>query len=479
MTLARKGLRIDLRSAFREAVESDGSVTREAVPVTGEDGRLQLVNVHVEPLAERNGGESLYVVVFTDRGPSVSIEDAQGRMPPADSGATLLLERELRDTKERLQALIEEYETALEELRSSNEELLSVNEELQSSNEELEASKEELQSLNEELNTVNGELTAKIDLLDRANSDLQNLFESTQIPTVFLDRDLVIRSFTPAVKDLFNILPGDRGRPLTDLNSRLDLPGFVEDIRKVFDEGVELEREVYHEGASAHFILRLAPYRDANRQTEGVVITFLDVTRLSDAQAHQQTLIAELNHRVKNMLMVAISIAQQTYKSTATREAFLEAFIGRLQAMSRSYELLSRENWTESSLAELISAELAPFGLERLNIDGPPVKLKPKTALSLGMVVHELATNAGKYGALSVPTGKISIQWAATESKEGDVLDLKWTELEGPKIAEATKRGFGLKLIERESSYNLGGSAEIDFNPDGLAVRLAFPLDDS
>src|SRR3569623_1701718 len=126
-------------------------------------------------------------------------------------------EKDLRVTRERLQSMIEDYETALEELKSSNEELVSVNEELQSTNEELEASKEELQSVNEELHTVNSELNGKVDALDRSNADLANLFESTKVATVFLDRDLVIRSFTPAVSQFFNMLPGDKGRPLTDL----------------------------------------------------------------------------------------------------------------------------------------------------------------------------------------------------------------------------------------------------------------------
>jgi two-component system CheB/CheR fusion protein len=479
MTLARKGLRLDLRSAFREAVESDTSVSRQAAPVAGDDGRIQMVDITIEPLVERHGEDPLYVVLFADRGPSLSVEEAAGRIPATESGAALLLEQELRETKERLQSLIEEYETALEELRSSNEELLSVNEELQSSNEELEASKEELQSLNEELNTVNAELTQKIDALDRAHNDLHNLFESTPIPTVFLDRNLAIRSFTPAMKDLFNILPGDRGRPLTDLNSRLPLSNLVEDIRSVFKRGRVVEREVSHPETSAHYLLRIAPYLDADRHTEGVVITFVDVTRLAQAQAHQQTLIAELNHRVKNMLMVAIGIAQQTYKNSATPDGFLEAFIGRLQAMARSYELLSRENWTESSLAELVRTELAPFGSERLTIEGPDIRLKPKLALSFGMVLHELATNAGKYGALSEPDGKVSVHWSKIAGESGEELDFRWLESDGPTLAKTTKRGFGLKLIEKETSYNLAGRAEIDFKPDGLGARIAFPIEAS
>ena len=142
------------------------------------------------------------------------------------------LERELRETRERLQSMIEEYETALEELKSSNEELVSVNEELQSTNEELEASKEELQSLNEELHTVNAELSGKVDALDRANSDLQNLFESTdsrhRVPRQQADHP----QLHAGGREVFNILPSDRGRPLTDLSSALDLPELVADLAR-------------------------------------------------------------------------------------------------------------------------------------------------------------------------------------------------------------------------------------------------------
>ena len=479
MTLARRDLRLDLRTAFREALDTGAKVVRPAVPVTGEDGRLQLVDITIEPLAERDGEDPLFVVLFTDNGLSLSVAEAQARIPESEAGAALILERELRDTKERLQSLIEEYETALEELRSSNEELLSVNEEMQSSSEELEASKEELQSLNEELNTVNAELIGKIDALDQANGDLRNLFESTQIPTVFLDCNLVIRNFTPTVQMLFNIRPADRGRPLTDLTSRLAMPGFIEDIRTVLETGESMESEARHQDAATDFIVRLSPYRGSDQQVEGVVVTFVDVTRLAKAHAHQQTLIAELNHRVKNMLMVAIGIAQQTHKSAATPETFLEAFIGRLQAMARSYELLSRENWTESSLIDLVKTELSPFGLERLSLEGPDVALKPKVALSLGMVLHELATNAGKYGALSVPEGQVSIRWDADIGIAGPHLEVHWSEKDGPPVTKPPRRGFGVKLIEKETSYNLGGQAEIDFAPSGLSARLAFPLEES
>jgi chromosome segregation ATPase len=132
------------------------------------------------------------------------------------------LRRQLLSTQEELQSLTEQHQTALEELRSSNEELHSVNEELQSTNEELETSKEELQSVNEELHTVNLQLSEKIGELDASNSDLRNLFDSTDIATIFLDRHLIIRSFTRAVTSLYNLIPTDQGRPVTDILSRLD-----------------------------------------------------------------------------------------------------------------------------------------------------------------------------------------------------------------------------------------------------------------
>ena len=198
LAMARKGLRLDLRAALREAVETRQPVVRERVAVEVDD-RVQLIELTVEPLPS---SEQRAAVPGRVRRSRAAAEPRGGRassaagQPRADVEQ---LERELRDTRERLQATIEEYETALEELKSGNEELVSVNEELQSTNEELETSKEELQSVNEELHTVNLELAGKVEELDRANADLRNLFDSTQIATVFLDRHLVIRSFTPAV----------------------------------------------------------------------------------------------------------------------------------------------------------------------------------------------------------------------------------------------------------------------------------------
>jgi two-component system CheB/CheR fusion protein len=223
LTMARKDLRLELRRLFQDAVESGKTSVREGIAVEIEDGRIQIINLLIEPLDDQSVGEPLFLILFVDQGPLLSREEALHRADANQHGSSLQLEQELRDSRERLQSMVEEYETALEELKSANEELVSVNEEMQSSNEELEASKEELQSVNEELQTVNTELHGKIEALDNANNDLRNLFASTNVATVFLDHKLVIRNFTPAVGKIFNILPSDRGRPITDLASQLDL----------------------------------------------------------------------------------------------------------------------------------------------------------------------------------------------------------------------------------------------------------------
>jgi two-component system CheB/CheR fusion protein len=477
LTMARKGLRLDLRTLFREAVETDQRTAREHLAVEGDDGRVQMVTMIIERVTLREPADPLYLILFVDEGPSLSREDAVQKAKPDLSGNTEHLERELRETRERLQSMIEEYETAIEELKSSNEELVSVNEELQSTNEELEASKEELQSLNEELHTVNAELTTKLDALDRANSDLENLFDSSQIATIFLDQNLVIRSFTPQVNTIFNILPADRGRPLTDLSSRLPLPHLSEDVRDVLSGKGPLERRITANEGDSHYLLRLVPYKTGGAATAGIVMTFVDVTGLTNAEAHQRTLIAELNHRVKNMLGIVLAIAQQTIKVSPSLKAFHDAYVPRLQAMSRSYELLSSENWTEASLSELVRLELAPFDLGRIQISGPEILLKPRQALSVGMILHELATNAAKYGALSNGSGTVILNWNRVGSDGAEHIDLRWLEKGGPPIAGSPdRRGFGLKLLDREAKYNLGGGATVDFAPGGLAADVRITL---
>ena len=285
--MARKGLRLDVRTALHKAVTSRVQVVHEnvAFELDGETGR---VNVIVRPLPELGEDPGLYMVVFQE---VVTASEATGE---ADSGLMMALddplvrrlEAELRATKDHLQATLEELESSNEELVSSNEELLSMNEELQSANEELQTSKEELQSVNEELETVNSELKKKLDELGRANSDLQNLFQSTRLATVFVDRELRIKKFTSAALEVFRLIDSDAGRPIADIAPRFAGVDLVADIREVLRTLSSRERQVRTEDEEAWYLLRILPYRTLDDVIDGVVLTFLDIGELKRAQSH-------------------------------------------------------------------------------------------------------------------------------------------------------------------------------------------------
>src|SRR4051794_34766058 len=220
--LVHRDLRIELRTALSRAAETNEAAHAEQLTL-GVNGHRMLVDITVEPIREGSGGFRNFVVLFKD-GPVRATEDRQD-----DAGALVRsehvdrLESELRATRERLQSTIEELESTNEELKSSNEEYQSLNEELQSANEELETSREELQSVNEELTTVNGELAHRVQELTRATSDLKNFLESTQIATIFLDNDLRVMNFTPAITQILHLVETDVSRPIAHIKARIPM----------------------------------------------------------------------------------------------------------------------------------------------------------------------------------------------------------------------------------------------------------------
>jgi two-component system CheB/CheR fusion protein len=309
--------------------------------------------------------------------------------------------------------------------------------------------------------------------LDRANSDLRHLFQSTEIPTIFLDRNLVIRTFTPPVTKIFNLIPGDRGRPLTDIVSRIEYPDLESDIRAVFDRGEAIERAASLAGGNAHYLSRILPYRRNDNIIDGAVVTFVDVTNIVAAEEQQKELAAELSHRVKNSLAVVSSIAERTLEKGEAKDNF----VSRLLALAHTHDLLSRTRWTEASLRDLILAELAPHPVSNganVTVSGPQVLLNPRAALFLSMVIHELATNAAKYGALSAADGRIETSWALN----GDVnprLELIWAEQGGPKVESLPGPGFGTELIERGIPFELQGEAKLEVVDGALQCRISVP----
>jgi two-component system, chemotaxis family, CheB/CheR fusion protein len=478
--MARHGWALELRSALRRCIET-GRPVGQVRSVLRADGKPVLpVRLIVEPLPSAEN-DPLYMIAFVEvEVPQASDGDPASAPEIREATAGVPdLERENRELRERVQSTAEEHAAAIEELRSSNEELQSVNEELQSTNEELETSREEIQSINEELNTVNAQLSAKVEQLDRSNGDLKNLFDSTKVATAFLDPYLIIRSFTPEIAAIYNLIPSDVGRPLTDIVTRLSYTTLLEDVQAVLHTLQPLERRVQRRDGSAHYLMRILPYRTPDSLIDGSLITFVDVTSIVRAEEHQRLLVDELNHRVKNMLTVVISLATNTIGRSTTLEGFKEVFLGRIHTLAASYALLSRDSWSPIPLREILLQELEPFTSgEHVNarLTGPMVLVEPRTALALGMAAHELTTNAVKFGAFSTPDGKVDINWTVEQAAGGTELVLKWVEQNGPPVAKPTRRGFGMTLIERVFSNDVEGEAEISFLPEGVVATLRAPL---
>lgn len=200
----------------------------------------------------------------------------------------------------------------------------------------------------------------------------------------------------------------------------------------------------------------------------------LDITERKRAEERQKLLVNELNHRVKNSLATVQSIAAQTLRSVAAPEFFRDAFETRLIALSQTHDLLTRESWAGASLREVFDVELhAMAGEDRVSFDySADLRLNPKAAVALGMGIHELTTNAVKYGALSTPDGRVSVDWAIEEG----VLRLRWTEADGPPVTPPARRGFGARLLERGLAAELSGAVELTYDAAGLVCQMALPL---
>jgi PAS domain S-box-containing protein len=224
--------------------------------------------------------------------------------------------------------------------------------------------------------------------------------------------------------------------------------------------------------------------RDASGAALRMIGVCMDVTERKQNEERQRLLLDELNHRVRNMLAIIQSIAGQTLRETPEPAAFKAAFTARLAAFARAHSLLTRELWQGAALHDIVVTALAPFGAEggcdAIGIDGPPVLIRPNAAVTLCLVLHELATNAAKHGALSAPGGRVAVTWTRTAARPEHLpcVELVWAELDGPRVRPPEKRGFGSRLIAA-SAEQLGGDVAMRYAPAGAKTRFRFPLPDN
>ncbi|HAB65285.1 MAG TPA: histidine kinase, partial [Pseudomonas sp.] len=210
----------------------------------------------------------------------------------------------------------------------------------------------------------------------------------------------------------------------------------------------------------------------------GAVNMLVDITERKVADDHRQLLLNELNHRVKNTLATVQSIAAQSFRRDASNQS-CQWFEGRLIALSKAHDVLSRENWQAADLRDVIEQAVAPFrvdGQQRFVSEGPAQRLRPKQALALAMALHELCTNAAKYGALSSDSGQVRIAWEVSLSEQTPTLHLHWEEVGGPVVTPPVRKGFGSRLLERGLGGELDAEVRLAYLAGGVVCDIEVPL---
>lgn len=298
-------MRAELRTGLFSVFRHTETVRPRQIELPGSDGESERVRLHIERVPPAPGrDDSLALVIFEPLPSQEPVQPGETDENESNSAIVAQLEDEIKVLRHRLQTTVEEYETSNEELKSSNEELQSMNEELRSTSEELETSREELRSVNEELTSVNQELKTKVEELKQSNSDLENLMEATDIATLFLDRSLRLKRYTPEATELFNIIPSDIDRPFSHISHKIDhgtLPDLAKNVLKSLET---VEEEVFSKDGRG-FLLVMRPYRTIDDKISGVVVTLVEITGQIEGK-RQQRIHAERQQAVANLSQQAL-----------------------------------------------------------------------------------------------------------------------------------------------------------------------------
>lgn len=415
-------LRLKLRTLLRAALRTGMPAEARGVQFEDED-RLLRLDVSVRPLPGPDPAGTFLLVIFDEQTRTRSARAT----PPADSAAessrdaTLeQLEEELREARAQLAASAQEHDATIEELRASNEELQSITEEQRAVAEELEASKEELQSINEELRTINQEHRMRNEELAQVNSDLINLIDSTDIGTVFVDRDLRIRRFTPPVAQVFNLIATDVGRPLPHVTHRLDYRELEDDVRRVLATLTRIEREATTSDGR-WFMVRLAPYRSVDDRIDGVVLTLVDTTARKHAELEREALLrrAEEASSAKSNFIGAMTHEFSTPLNAILgyAEILREGAVGSITSEQR--EQLGRISANAWHLQHLVKEILLSARTDRVDlvVDCAPVDLSalvPEVAAS----IETLAAEKGLTLVVDVPAGPTIVVTDASKLRQ-------------------------------------------------------------
>lgn len=308
-----------------------------------------------------------------------------------------------------------------------------------------------------------------------SEAKFRRIFEQTSDLLIMADLEQVITDANPAAAAAVGLpLPEVIGRRISDFISPEDYEKTTAMLRQKIEQGGTTRYDVRVRSSSGEWLsweINSGLTHDENGSPIGLHVVGRDVTERKKSERQTQVLLGELNHRVKNTLAVVQSLSHQTFRGNGEMTPPKVAFEGRLQALAGAHNLLTRQHWEYASMRELVQNSIAPFCSEgRCSIEGPDFRLKPQAAVSISLAIHELATNAVKYGALSDAQGHVRVSWA----REYDRFWFEWRESGGPPLSGAPKtRGFGTRLIERTLAAELGGKVEIKFESSGLVCQLS------
>jgi two-component system CheB/CheR fusion protein len=385
LAMVHEGLGIKLRSAFQQASQENARVKVIASRLDLA-GKTIPISIEVQPVESE--GETLQLICFVDE-PAQAQKQARPRKKDF-SPRVAELERELEATRKELHGAIRSLEIANKEQKEINQEALSVNEEYQSTNEELLTSKEELQSLNEELTALNSQLQETLERQRMTANDLQNVLYSTDVATLFLDTKLDIRFFTPATRTLFNLIPGDVGRPLADLNPLAGDGSLLTDARAVLQTPAPVEREIEAQ-SGVWYVRRIMPYRAQDGGVEGVVITFVDVTQRKHAEAALEAAKrqAELATAAKSRFLAA---ASHDLRQPLQTLALLQGLLAKTVEGEKAKGLVARLDETLGAMSGMLSTLLNIDQIE-IGTDRPEIVSFPVNEL-FGRLRDEFAYHA-------------------------------------------------------------------------------------
>ena len=322
------------------------------------------------------------------------------------------------------------------------------------------------------------------DAINDARIYSEAIVQTIRQPLLVLNGDLRVQSANPAFYELFKVEEAEtEGALVYELgNDQWDIPRLRTVLTEVVSNnhsftGVEVEHD-FREIGRRIMVLNAIKLTREGEGDELILLAIEDITERKQAIAHQHLLVAELNHRVKNTLATVQAIAAQTLHDRATMKEAREAFDSRLSGLATAHDLLKRGNWAGADLVDIVTDTVQPHagGENRFRIEGPHLQLNPAPALSLAMALHELCTNAAKYGALSTTTGHVDIVWHLTDSGESRRLLMRWTESDGPIVVAPTRKGFGSRLIERALAMELGGDVAVVYEASGVTCTIEAPM---